>query len=532
MNRHRLLTKAIFAIFLALVAGTLLGILLQSIHNDVTAEHFVENNKILYTLSFLENHYVDSISIDSLEDEIIPLILSGLDPHSEFIPASDIHEVNDPLIGRFEGIGVTFNMATDTAIISSVIQSGPSQRAGVLAGDRIIVVDGDTIAGRKMASDSVVMRLKGEKGSTVNLQLERNHSPQLLSVDIIRDEIPMYSIESSFMIEGKTAYMKISRFAATTYTEMIEALNRLSHEGMERLVIDLRDNTGGLLDQAIYVANEFLERGQIIVSTKDLHKRKVDQRADGSGKFKQLPLVLLVNQNTASASEIVAGALQDNDRAMVVGLRTFGKGLIQEMIEYNDGSMARITVAHYYTPLGRSIQKPYERGEKEKYLTEIFRRYDRHEYTDADSTSHDDSQRVVTPGGRILYGGGGITPDVFVPIDTTALPNYFTDAYNANLMFLYSNRYCDEHRELLSSAQTISDLEKMFSRSNIFLDFVSFADHMGVRAKSGSDLNNSRRIILSQIKALVGRNSPLGENAYVYFMLPLDDDLKIGLKSF
>lgn len=518
--------------FLSLVAGTLLGILIQSIHVDAEQDNIIENNKLLYTLSFLENHYVDSISIDSLQDAIIPLLLSGLDPHSEYIPASEIHEVNDPLMGRFDGIGITFNMLTDTAIVLSVIQSGPSQKAGIIVGDRIIVVDGDTIAGRKIPSDSVVMRLKGERGTTVNLQVERNHNPQLVSFDIVRDKIPMYSVESSFMIENNTAYMKISRFAATTYTEMMEALNRLQGDGMQRLVIDLRDNTGGLLDQAIYVANEFLERGRIIVSTKDLHSKKVDQRADGSGRFQQLPLVILVNQNTASASEIVAGALQDNDRATVVGLRTFGKGLIQEAIEYNDGSMARITVAHYYTPLGRSIQKPYVKGAKDEYLSELFRRYDRHEYTDADSASHDMSQKFVTEGGRILYGGGGIMPDVFVPLDTTQLPGYFVDAYNKNLMFLYANRYSDMYRDELASVETMKDLETLFLGSDMFLDFVNWADRNGVKASSGAELNASKQIILSQIKAIVARNSALGENAYVYFMLPLDDDLKKGLRCF
>jgi len=532
MNKHKIITLSVLAVVIALAAGTLLGLLIQRNHDDDVVADIVRNNKLLYTLSFLEGHYVDSISVDSLQEALIPALLSGLDPHSEYIPAKDTKEFNDPIKGHFDGIGVTFNMATDTAIISSVISSGPSQRAGILPGDRIIVVDGDTVSGKHMPSDSVVYRLKGERGTKVNLQIERNRNMELIPIEVIRGEIPMKSVESAFMIKGKIGYIRLSRFAATTYTEMIEALNMLTQKGMDRLVFDLRNNTGGLLDQAIYVANEFLQKGQIIVSTKDIHSEKRDQRADGSGRFQDIPVVVIVNQNTASASEIVAGALQDNDRATIVGLRTFGKGLIQQTFEYYDGSMAKITIAHYMTPLGRSIQKPYVMGEKQAYLEEVFRRYLNHELTDKDSTKYDESQRFVTPKGKILYGGGGISPDVFVPIDTTELPQYFIDSYSANAIFLYATEFSDRYRQKLNSAQCMEDLEKIFSETNVFLNYVSWADKQGVHAKNGQDLNRSRSMISTQIKAFVARNSALGDDAYTYFMLPLDDDLQVALKSF
>ncbi len=382
------------------------------------------SNKLSYTLSLIENRYVDSVSVDSLTEHILPLLVDELDPHSIYIPAEEMARVNEPLEGEFDGIGVVFNMATDTVIVLNVISQGPSDRAGVRPGDRILMIDDSLVAGRKIAQDAIVKRLRGPRGSKVRLGLGRQGIAEPVEVEVERDKIPLRSIESAFRIAEGIGYIRLGQFARTSHDELLAALARLRGEGVGKIVFDLRGNSGGYLDQAILIANEFLHEGQLIVYTEDRRHEQLREYADGTGTAQQMEVAVLIDEQSASSSEILAGALQDNDRATIIGRRSFGKGLVQQQIPYPDGSALRLTTARYYTPTGRSIQKPYVAGHGAEYEEEIWERYRRNELFSADSIRRIDSLKRTTPGGKTVYGGGGIMPDLFVPVDTadTLLP--------------------------------------------------------------------------------------------------------------
>lgn len=481
------------------------------------------NNKITRTLSLIERQYVDSISMDSLAERVLPLLVGELDPHSVYIPAEEMAALNEPLEGEFDGIGVVFNMATDTVIVLNVISQGPSDRAGVRAGDRILMIDDSLVAGRNIPQDAIVKRLRGKRGSTVRLGLGRQGIAEPVAVEVVRGVIPIRSVEAAFRITGDIGYIRLGQFARTTFAEMEQALADLRAEGVRKLIFDLRGNAGGYLDQAIAVANEFLHEGQLIVYTEDRRHRRQNEYADGTGSAQDMEVAVLIDQESASSSEILAGALQDNDRGTILGRRSFGKGLVQQQIPYPDGSALRLTTARYYTPTGRSIQKPYDIGGGDRYEAELWERYRNNEFFSADSVHFADSLRRVTPGGKVVYGGGGIMPDIFIPVDTTDMTRYFLEVTGRNILYRYTIEYADRHRAALDSVRTIDGLRTLLDADRGLVDdFVRYAARRGV-APSAADIARSRRLIEAQLRAYIGRNTPLEDNGFYANIQPIDN---------
>ena len=523
---------------LVLAVGIVLGILLgqfvgrnkaeTQLRTFISRAGLTSPNKLMQTCMLVENKYVDSISMDSLTELVIPLMMKELDPHSEYIPARDMQAINEPLEGEFDGIGVMFNAATDTVIVLSVIPNGPSAKAGVVAGDRIIQVNDTLVAGVKMPQNDIVKRLRGKRGSEVKLSLKRQGVDDLVDIIVVRDAIPLKSIESSFMINDKVGFIRLSQFARTSYVELMRALAELRAQGMKSLIFDLRGNSGGFLDQAIMIVNEFLPAGNLIVYTEDRNGEQIKEYSDGRGTSTDLGLVILIDENSASASEILAGAVQDNDRGTIVGRRSFGKGLVQQQVPYTDGSALRLTIARYYTPTGRSIQKPYQNGQQDEYALDLVNRYNNNEFFSADSIHFADSLKYTTPKGKIVYGGGGIMPDVFIPMDTLDVTKYFMEVSARNILYRYTIEYADKHREALNGVQTMDDLTALLDADKTLLqDFVRYAAQKGVKPVQ-RDIARSRKIIESQLKAYIGRNTVLEDNAFYYNIIPID---KVLLKS-
>ncbi|OKY96912.1 MAG: peptidase [Alistipes sp. 58_9_plus] len=495
---------------LILAAGIVLGILFGQFVGRNRAESQLRTlmsrsglqttNKIMQTCALIEHQFVDSISMDSLSELVIPLMMQELDPHSVYIPARQMQAVNEPLEGEFDGIGVSFNAATDTVLVLSVIPNGPSAKAGLAAGDRIIKVNDTLVSGVKMAQDDIVKRLRGPRGTEVKLSLERRGIEDLVDVTVVRDAIPIKSIESAFMVTPDIAFIRLSQFARTSHTELMEALQRLRGEGMTKLIFDLRGNSGGYMDQAILIANEFLPEGELIVYTEDRNKHQIKEFSDGRGTATDIALAVLIDEGSASSSEILAGAVQDNDRGTIVGRRSFGKGLVQHQIPYADGSALRLTVARYYTPTGRSIQKPYVNGDEYDYEMDIVRRYRNNEFFSADSIHFADSLRFVTPKGKVVYGGGGIMPDIFIPMDTTDLTPYYMEVSGRNILYRYTLDYADRHRDALNA----------------------YAAAQGV-APVARDIARSRKVMEAQLRAYIGRNTPLESDGFYYNIFPIDN---------
>ena len=517
---------------LLLAAGVVLGLLMGQFMGRNSVEARIKgvlshmafpNNKLTYTLSLIENQYVDSISMDSLAEHVIPLLVRELDPHSVYIPASEMQALNEPLEGEFDGIGVVFNMATDTVIVLNVIPHGPSDKAGVRAGDRILEIGDSLVAGRGIPQQEVVKMLRGPRGTKVRLGLGRQGIPDLVPVEVVRDVIPIRSVESAFRIADGVGYVKLGQFARTTFDEFRKALASLRAEGVTKLIFDLRGNSGGFLDQAIAVANEFLHEGQLIVYTEDRRHEQLREYADGKGSAQNMEVVVLIDEGSASSSEILAGALQDNDRGTIIGRRSFGKGLVQRQIPYSDGSALRLTTARYYTPTGRSIQKPYTIGDDESYEEDIWNRYRNNEFFSADSIHFADSLKRVTPGGKVVYGGGGIMPDVFIPADTTDVTKYFVEVAGRNILYRYTIEYADRHREALNAVKTIDELQTLLDSDKTLVDdFVRYAARKGVAPRYG-DIARSRRLIEAQLRAYIGRNTALEDNGFYANIYPVDN---------
>lgn len=487
-------------------------------------------NKLVQTCMLVEGRFVDSISMDSLSELVIPLMMRELDPHSVYIPAREMQEVNEPLEGEFDGIGVMFNAATDTVIVLSVIPNGPSAKAGIAAGDRIILIDGDTVAGVKMPQNDIVKRLRGPRGTEVRLSLQRRGIDDPVEVTVVRDAIPIESMESAFMANGDTGYVRLSQFARTSYAELMKALAELRDEGMRKLIFDLRGNSGGYLDQAILIANEFLPAGRLIVYTEDRDRRQVKEFSDGTGTAADISLAILIDEGSASSSEILAGAVQDNDRGTIIGRRSFGKGLVQHQLPYADGSALRLTVARYYTPTGRSIQKPYVNGDDEDYEMDMVRRYRNNEFFSQDSIRFADSLKFTTPAGRTVYGGGGIMPDVFVPMDTTDITKYYVEVTGRNILYRYTIEYADAHREALNGVHTLGELTALLDADKgMFDDFVRYAAAKGVKPVP-SEIARSRKIMEAQLRAYIGRNTPLEDDGFYYNIFPIDNVVQEALK--
>ena len=517
---------------LILAAGVVLGILFgRYLGRHDTASEIrgvldriaAPGGKLTYTLSLIENRYVDSISMDSLTEHVLPLLVRELDPHSVYIPASEMAALNEPLEGEFDGVGVVFNMATDTVIVLNVIPRGPSDKAGVKAGDRILTINDSLVAGRKIPQNNIVRMLRGPRGSKVRLGLGRQGIEGLVDVEVVRDAIPLRSIESAFRIADSIGYIKLGQFARTTAAELRAALDTLRKQGVSKLIFDLRGNSGGFLDQAIAVANEFLHEGQLIVYTEDRHHKQLREYADGTGTARDMELAVLIDEASASSSEILAGALQDNDRGTIIGRRSFGKGLVQQQIPYADGSALRLTTARYYTPTGRSIQKPYTIGDEASYEEDIWNRYRNNEFFSADSIHFVDSLKRVTPGGKVVYGGGGIMPDVFVPIDTTGVSKYFLEVAGRNILYRYTIEYSDRHRDALNAVRSVDELQALLdSDTSLFDDFIRYATRQGVAPRYG-DIALSRQLMEAQLRAYIGRNTPLEDNGFYANIYPVDN---------
>ncbi len=487
-----------------LVAGMYLGIHLERAKVSGYNPQYFQITKLNGILNFVEAEYVDSVDLKNLEEAAIPAMLSQLDPHSIYIPALDVARVNEPLEGNFEGIGVSFNMPNDTIVIISVIPRGPSEKVGILPGDRIVKIGDKIVAGLNISSDDIVKKLKGPRGTKITIGIKRKSADEILYFTITRDKIPLYSVDVSYMANDSTGFIKISKFAKTTYNEFMEALEDLVNKGMTQLILDLRGNSGGYLDAATNIANQFLPEGVLIVYTEGRAHGRENTLTNGAGEFQQGQILILMDEWSASASEIIAGAIQDNDRGIIMGRRSFGKGLVQEPLVLTDGSMIRLTIARYYTPTGRCIQKSYNNG-NDDYYQDLHSRYINGEFLEADSIQFADSLKYTTPGGKVVYGGGGIMPDIFVPIDTVGITNYFRQIRNKGLMYRFAFEYVDKNRAKLIDYTNAEEIEAFLDSQNLLSNFVNYASENGV-PKNAQDLLESKHIIHTQIKAYIARN--------------------------
>lgn len=474
--------------------------------------------KLTYLFDLLRDRYVDTLDLKNLVEDAIPVIVEELDPHSNYIPASDLEEVNEQLDGSFSGIGVQFNIQQDTVMVIQVIAGGPSEKAGVMAGDRIVTVDDSTFCGKGITNDKVVKTLRGPKGSKVKLGIRRTSADETLQFEFKRDDIPVKSVVANYLVDS-IGYIRIDNFGRNTFQEFFTSLLTLRSRGASGYLIDLRGNSGGYLEVCIAMVNEFLPKGSLIVYTEGRSQKRSDVYADGRGNFQQLPVVVLIDDWSASASEIFSGAMQDNDRATIVGRRSFGKGLVQQQYDLNDGSALRLTVARYYTPSGRCIQKPYEMGEREKYLMDVVERYNHGEFYNQDSIHLADSLRYETVGGRAVYAGGGVMPDIFVPIDTSYITPYYNKCVNSGVIYSFAFQYSDTHRNELGHFKSFAEMERYLRQRHLLDKFVAFAD-----AKVKSDaksLARSGREIETLIMAYIMRQS--GYEDYFYQMFNSND---------
>ncbi len=513
---------------LLLVAGILIGLNLRNgAVNERVFIHPRSNNKLINVINYIHEEYVDSVSKNEMVENTIPKILEDLDPHSVYIPAKRLKRVNEPLEGNFEGIGIQFNMTNDTVVVISTISGGPSEKVGIQPGDRIIKVEDSLVAGQDIPNTGIVKLLKGPKGTKVNVSIKRKNVEDLMEFEITRDEIPLYSVDAAYKIRDSTGYIKISKFARTTYDEYMEALYKLKGKGINALIIDLRGNGGGYMDAATKIANDFLHDDQLIVYTEGKSSPRKNFYADDSGNWQDKDLVILIDEWSASASEILAGAIQDNDRGTIIGRRSFGKGLVQQQTVFPDGSALRLTVARYYTPTGRCIQKPYENG-KENYFNDLNERYRNGEFEERDSIKFADSLKYSTPEGDIVYGGGGIMPDIFVPMDTTGNTAYYQKVTNKGLVYKFAFEYADSHRPELNKYKEPDAMQEYLESINILNQFASFARENGINEPFTTD-PDSRKLLSTQIKAYIARNIIDNEGFYP-IIREIDETLQKGIE--
>lgn len=465
----------------------------------------VAPSKIQMILNYIQGNYVDSLSMTELQERVLPHLFEELDPHSEYIPAKMMKTVEVPLKGNFDGIGVTFTMITDTIIVQSVIAGGPSQKVGIQIGDRFITIEGDTVAGKSVPQDSIVSRLRGPRGTKVTVGVQRYGNPELIPIQITRDQILLNSVEVAYMLDEKTGFIRLSRFAQTTPQDFQKALMELSMRGMQQVVLDLRGNGGGYLGAAHFIAGQFLHMGDTIVYTEGRARERSYLLSLGEGPLRNIPLVVLIDEFSASGSEIVAGAVQDNDRGVIVGRRSFGKGLVQEQIVLSDGSGLRLTTQRYYTPSGRSIQKPYELGGGKEYDLELEQRWKHGEFVDPDSIMQDTTQRYYTRSGRVVYGGGGIMPDRFVALDTTSYGPYYRAIMLKALHLRFAQEYLDAHREELNRLGSPQDLVVALEQRGIENTFNQYARKQGVTAHPPKPGDPAYPLLKSLIHACIAR---------------------------
>lgn len=495
-------------------------------------QYMAGNDKMLQTIAAMRNYYVDPIKLEDIYEKAIPALLSELDPHSEYIPAKMFSQVNESLEGEFDGIGIVFNASTDTITVLSVVPQGPSAEAGIRPGDRIVKIDNRDVAGKKISQDSMVKLMRGKRGTRVKLSVKRHSLDELVDMEVTRAPIELHSIETAFMLDrdARIGYVRLSQFARTSHAEILEVMAKLRREGMRGIIIDLRGNGGGFLDQAILIANEFLPENRLIVYTQDRFGEQVKQYSRGNGTATDLELAILVDETSVSSSEILAGAIQDNDRGLIIGRRTFGKGLVQSQLPFSDGSAIRLTVARYYTPSGRSIQRPYTNGDEMAYHMDIIDRYNRNEMFTADSIHFDESQKFKTIGGRTVYGGGGIMPDIFMPLDTIGTNRYYRSVWDGNVLYRYTMEFTDRNRSKMDRITTLDELDALLSSSNLLSDFISYAERNGVEANE-SEIAAAKDVILAQLRAYIGRNALHDESGFYYNIYPIDNTLQRAVEE-
>ncbi len=487
------------------------------------------DNKISDLLRLIDEVYVDSVRTDSITEAILPLIVRQLDPHSAYIPAADLEAVNEQLEGSFSGIGVQFSLQNDTIYVVDVIAGGPSERAGLMDGDRIVEVNDTAFVGSSINNEKVMKKLRGPKGTQVRLGVVRRNTPEMLHFDITRGDIPVHSVDVAYMITPTTGYISVNKFGTTTYNEFLTALAKLKKSNAENVVVDLRGNAGGYLDAAVNMLNEFLDRGDLIVYVEGKAYPRTDSYANGYGSCRNMGVAVLIDEFSGSASEIFAGAIQDNDRGTIVGRRSFGKGLVQNQMEFADGSALRLTVARYYTPSGRCIQKPYERGNQDDYEIDLLNRYLHGEFFSQDSIHQTDTVVYRTKSGREVHGGGGIMPDLFVPRDTTGYSAYFNRLVNGAHIYQFALRYSEQHRSELAKYKDWQSLAAYLDRQNLFDQLVNYAAAKGVKG-SEKDKNTSRQQISRQLNSYIIRNLQ-GDNGFFPYINSFDETVQCAVKQ-
>ena len=514
--------------------SVVVGILIGTFY----ANHFSGNrlsiinsgsNKLNNLLRLIDDQYVDTVNVNDLVEKAMPQILSELDPHSVYISAKDMQIANDDLKGSFSGVGIEFIIRQDTLHVQNVIKNGPAERAGVIAGDMIVKVDDKNFTGKTLTNEEAMHKLKGPKDTKVKLGILRNKEKTIRNFVVTRGDIPTKSVTAAYMLNDNTGYIRIKNFGENTYPELLIALAQLSQKGFENLTIDLRGNTGGYLESAVQIANEFLPKGQLIVYTQGRRSPRQEFRSDGRGSYQQIPLVVLIDEGSASASEILAGAIQDNDRGTIIGRRSFGKGLVQKPMAFNDGSMIRLTIARYYSPSGRCIQKPYVSGDNKDYEEDLMARYQHGEFFSQDSIKHT-GPAYKTRIGREVFGGGGITPDIFVAEDTTDVTSYYKQAAMSGLILQFAFEYTDENRQKLNEYKTMKDLEKYLLKQNMVEKFASYAEKNGLKRRNLM-IQRSHKLLERYLHSRIIYNM-MSEEAWLQYLNDDDSAIKETLKLF
>lgn len=518
---------------IVIAVSVVIGILIGTFY----AKHFAGNrlgiingssNKLNALLRIVDDQYVDTVNMTDLVEKALPQILAELDPHSTYIPAQNLEEINSELEGSFSGIGIQFTIQNDTIHVNAVIQGGPSEKVGLMPGDRIVTVNDSLFVGKKVTNERAMRTLKGPKGSQVKLGVKRLGEKKIVNFAITRGDIPQNTVDAAYMLDEQIGYVKVSKFGRTSHVELLNALAQLNHKNCQGLIIDLRGNTGGYMEAAIRMVNEFLPEGKLIVYTQGRKFPRSEEFANGTGSCQKMPLVVLIDEGSASASEIFTGAVQDNDRGTLVGRRSFGKGLVQQPIDFSDGSAIRLTIARYYTPSGRCIQRPYENGNDRSYELDLYTRYEHGEFFSQDSIKQNEKEKYYTGLGRPVYGGGGIMPDVFVPQDTTGVSSYLSTVINRGLTLQFTFQYTDSNRQKLSQFDTEEELLNYLRHQGIIEQFVQFADSKGVKR---------RNILIQKSYKLLERNiygniiyNMLGGEAYIKYFNKSDDTVSKGME--
>ena len=522
MNRRTTILIPIL-IAVSVAAGIIIGNMLKQNSQPVLGHLGLNKpNKITTILDLVDEGYVDSVNTSSIVENTIPEILKNLDPHTSYIPAKQMKDVQEEMRGNFSGIGVQFSIQEDTVRVIEVISGGPSSKVGILPGDRIVRVNDSIIAGVGVKNATVLNLLRGEKNSKVDVGVIRTGYNDELDFEVTRGDIPIYSVDVSYMIDDETGFIKISRFAETTYDEFMKGMEKIRAQGAKKVIIDLRQNPGGSLVAVLRMLDEFLEKGVPILYTEGAHQPRKTYKASGKNRWEDVKVYVMIDEFSASASEIFAGAMQDNDRGIIIGRRSFGKGLVQEQIPLMDGSALRLTVARFYTPSGRCIQSPYDKG-NEEYFNKIYERFHSMEQLVADSIHFADSLKYQTRGGRTVYGGGGIMPDFFVPVDTSGNSEYYNQIYRKGLVYTYAYSYADQHRDKLSTFTKASEFDDYLDKNDVLNDFVKFAAAKGI-PKDSKGLKESGKIIDTQLKAYIARNI-IGEEGFYPIIKQIDKTL-------